>query len=413
MRTAQDIGQVLCVDPDTDYLARMEAAVASKGYRVLTARGTGQALEALAKEEPSVVLTEVDFDDIAGMAHIRAMHRQAPNAVMVVHSAMLNENNRIDLKPDYVYEITHKPGDQEKLASVAEHAFNHFKERNQIHNGEQRQQNVLKRLQWLLWKERYGKNDRLHLGKRVMSNIRHSINQGLGVGEFVTLMDLLDMSSVKDGDSIKVNASMIESLKNSASAVRVWLESMDTITHALTATYPAHVLTGADLEETTSEAIQTVDHLRKIKDHKVTMGTLKGTTQLVGNRQALGLALRELLTNAFKYSPEQSEVHLVPYENDDHVHVAVLNDIMPMRGGITGVPEDYENSIFDPFVRLNNLYDDRFIAEELGMGIGLTVAQGAVTKIGGDIYVHEVTDYATKESPTRRIMADISLSKTL
>ncbi len=129
-----------------------------------------------------------------------------------------------------------------------------------------------------------------------------------------------------------------------------------------------------------------------------------------GHREGLALCMRELLTNAFKYSPPKSAVHVTTYRSGNALSIVVLNDVEFSRGRNSGVPREMENTVFEPFFRIHNTYDERFRAEELGMGIGLTIVQNILNQLGGGIYVYEINDHASGSSPARRVAAELILN---
>lgn len=87
----------------------------------------------------------------------------------------------------------------------------------------------------------------------------------------------------------------------------------------------------------------------------------------------LSLALTNMVDNAFKYSPQGSQV-LVQVSCDGRVFRASVSD----QG--VGVPQDYRQWIFEPFVRAPNVSELPGVS---GMGIGLYLVHQVVQAHGG------------------------------
>jgi len=84
--------------------------------------------------------------------------------------------------------------------------------------------------------------------------------------------------------------------------------------------------------------------------------------------------LLNILSNACKYTPARSIVHISLREDGDWVHLAV-------RDAGPGIPADQLRSIFDPFVRLPQN------SHVPGMGLGLYISQQIMQMLGGRIDV--------------------------
>lgn len=89
-------------------------------------------------------------------------------------------------------------------------------------------------------------------------------------------------------------------------------------------------------------------------------------------------AVYNVVDNAVKYSPPDSEVYVDISENDEWVFIKI-SDSGP------GIPEEASERIFERFYRL----DDSRARETGGTGLGLSIAREAVVMHGGSITVSE------------------------
>lgn len=87
----------------------------------------------------------------------------------------------------------------------------------------------------------------------------------------------------------------------------------------------------------------------------------------------IGQVLRNLLDNALKYSPPQSELRLEVLLHSDRVEVAVMD-----RG--RGISQEEESRVFEKFYRGEGQHIH-------GSGLGLSICQGLITAHGGCIRV--------------------------
>ncbi len=90
----------------------------------------------------------------------------------------------------------------------------------------------------------------------------------------------------------------------------------------------------------------------------------------------IGQVLENLVENAVKYSPDESEVQIAVAQRDGEAFLDVTDT------GI-GIPADDLPQVFERFHRASNVDDRRFA----GMGLGLFICKGIVEQHGGRIWV--------------------------
>lgn len=102
----------------------------------------------------------------------------------------------------------------------------------------------------------------------------------------------------------------------------------------------------------------------------------EGLPQLSADRGALVDAIVNLLSNAFKYSPEAPAVTLRAWADARHVRIAVTDH------GV-GIPKSEHARIFQKFYRV----DDRLAREIEGSGLGLAIVRHVANAHGGRVEV--------------------------
>lgn len=121
---------------------------------------------------------------------------------------------------------------------------------------------------------------------------------------------------------------------------------------------------------------RSVDRMRKILKHRpmdVDIG--QGMPPVNADPDMLGLALRQLLGNALKFSPPESTISIVAWRDGNTVRVAVRD-----RG--PGIPHDEIESIFERFYRGKQARET-----VAGTGIGLSIAREIISAHHGRLWV--------------------------
>ncbi len=276
-----------------------------------------------------------------------------------------------------------------------------------------RQQRRRQPAQWLMAKERGDKKEKLELAQSLIRNILHSASQGLGIGAVISYVDLLQMSV--GADNKMPNPEVFSALVKNAGAARQLLASFENILKGLQQVYSPENLSAHEVQRVLSETVSAAETHRSIRNHRLIVPPPAFSGSAIASAAAIHDIIGELLLNAFKYSPAESDVSVMCYSTAEFISLAVINDIEQMRGGVTGIPVAQEGRLFEPFFRLNNTWDDRYQEQKLGLGVGLTLAENAAQQIMSRLYVYEIelpgsASNATTQS-SGEIVAELVMQK--
>ncbi len=153
---------------------------------------------------------------------------------------------------------------------------------------------------------------------------------------------------------------------------------LDEITHAATFTrdvekkdvQPVHIR--AILEDIFRET----QSWRQAKNLHVHVQYPSQSSPILGDYQLLREAFFQVISNAYKFTPEGGQIDVRVEENGENVYVRV-SDPGP------GIPEEEQERIFAPFYQIEN----PLTRQHPGLGLGLTIAKRAVEEHGGHIWV--------------------------
>src|SRR5256885_3891888 len=95
-----------------------------------------------------------------------------------------------------------------------------------------------------------------------------------------------------------------------------------------------------------------------------------------GDRDRIDQALTNLVSNAFRYSPDGGEIEIKLEETGEGVHLAIADHGL-------GVPKDQQEHIFERFARAHGTAYG-------GLGLRLAITKGIVEQHGGSICVESV-----------------------
>ena len=126
--------------------------------------------------------------------------------------------------------------------------------------------------------------------------------------------------------------------------------------------------------ELIERAVDTVRHLAEAKEHHLHLTVAPNLPLLQADPARLEQVINNLLTNAFKFTPQGGRVEVsVVAEGGDLV--------VTVRDTGIGIAPDFLTRVFDPFAQV----DTSLVRERGGLGIGLTLVKAIVELHGGSV----------------------------
>jgi signal transduction histidine kinase len=139
----------------------------------------------------------------------------------------------------------------------------------------------------------------------------------------------------------------------------------------------------ADLLAILTEALEIVSPATAGRGQTVALEVPTDLPQVLADRRYARQVLSNLLANASKYSPEQSEIRVVACAAATMVRITV-EDQGP------GIPFEQQTGLFERFYRIRNESDAP------GVGLGLAIAKGIVEAHGGSIGIDSAVGSGTR-----------------
>jgi PAS domain S-box-containing protein len=136
-------------------------------------------------------------------------------------------------------------------------------------------------------------------------------------------------------------------------------------------------LVPTDLRTVVTEVVTSVRQTSDVNGHKFVLHLPDEPLAASADREKLGQILTNLLDNAVKFSPDGATVTVEAHRRSSHVEVRIVDEGQ-------GIPEAERERIFTKFHRAESSRGTG------GAGLGLFIARGLVTAMGGRIWVDSV-----------------------
>ncbi|MCC7175347.1 MAG: sigma-54-dependent Fis family transcriptional regulator [Bryobacterales bacterium] len=119
--------RILVVDDDENLRWVLQTQLEELGYKVSTACGGAEALAAIQKEPPSLVLTDLKMPGLSGMELLRKIRAECPELPVVIMTAFGTIQSAVEAIRAGAYDYLSKPIDYEELGLVVDRALEHFR----------------------------------------------------------------------------------------------------------------------------------------------------------------------------------------------------------------------------------------------------------------------------------------------
>lgn len=404
---------ILIVDNDETILKNYKAFLEKENYRVDTASSISQASLIIIETEPHVVI--IDAENIGiGNNFLRSLQKIDIHSQVIINSNSISKDIQHKLQTGLCYACVVKQNmvSEELLQYIKQAEELYLKVKNISRELNERDQPYKKDIDWIIWQLRKKQDSQYIMGIAILETLVHTVFQGMGLGSTISVLDLIHMSKQEDGQNTIIKTNLMNLLLKNSDPMRNIKSNLDNLIHYLKCEYDKEIVTAADIENIIDESLKKTDCFRAIKEQNVVRSRISFPDTLISNKKFLGVCFRELFTNSYKYSPPNSKILLTQGYSDIGLSIILINSIQKLSKGISGIPKEYENQVFEPFFRINKIYDERFNLEELGFGVGLAILKKGFSSLGGKIYIYEAMDHISSFEPQRIIITEIIFRRT-
>ncbi|MCB1157332.1 MAG: hypothetical protein KDK45_07500, partial [Leptospiraceae bacterium] len=375
-----------------------------KNYSVISTNNLESAIKLLVEYEPKVALLE-SFSKSFDIEFLKGLQRIKSNTIVIKIVKEVEDYILYQKAFNFIYDYIKKPIKIEVLQDSVEKALRFLDYRVSNTDSLLSEFDGLKKKEYefLLRKEEERLKEKQKTGRNIIETIVHSIYQGMGVGNLVSLVDFLQMFMIEDGEYTKVQTEILKSIISNAEPLQLMKERMDYMMELMDRNFEIQTIDSNELNHCIHKSIEEIESIRQIKNQEIILGPPVEGKQIKSNLHFLKISFKELLTNALKYSPEKSKIQFRQFLSPEGLSITILNSLQKITIGIQGVPSEAEFSVFEPFYKLNNMYDERYFREELGFGIGLTIIKNGLRSLGGRIKLYNVIDSSTSSELEKKV----------
>ncbi len=400
-------GRILVVEDDPTIAQILNEVLTNSGHQVTHAENGADALKIFSEEPFQVVITDLEMPVMDGRVLIENIFALNENTVIIVQSAHNDISMVIDVMKKGVYDYFVKPLNIQDLIIKVKRATEAADLRNlkQIRDKEKilRLEN---QMSWYKWKDKAMGNvdtkDKVKFHKSLFDSLKTNFSQGAGFGIMVSLADMISGSPKNEKNEYLISAEIIDLFLNNVKVTEKALSIFAEIDWVISNPLPLATETLKDFYGLIADIKVDTSKYLQIKKQKLLLSDPKPSFPnyaLEYNREYIQKVIRELFMNAMKFSAPDSSIIAILEVRDEKVFFSVINKALVDRRGIVGIPQEYQNIIFEPFFRLWDFTFEEY--ETLDYGLGLTLVEKIIEKHRGFVSVNNLLDHSSSQPETK------------
>ncbi|PJE01609.1 MAG: histidine kinase [Leptospira sp.] len=353
-------------------------------------------LEMLAKENFSVFIVDLMMPVMDGHSFIKALKDKDPEAIVLVQTALDNTETIIEIMKKGVYDYIIKPIDPDLFARVISKALEYKYLRDIEKHIQKMESNKLRsQLEWLNYKESIRKSGSDSHEKNSIENLKTSLSQGSGFGAMTSIVDMIQSTASKNPDgSLVIDGEIMDLLFENSEITKNMLKGLGYVSELLDSDIVTKRTEGSTLVEKIPEFCKEINSYLKLKNIKINYPKLSTSCIINVDIEKIGMAIEELVINAFKYCNENSNIDIFAHINNGYLIVSVKNEVKNDSYG--GIDESKEKYVIQPFYRIHPPVESVNKIEKFGLGLGLTMVDHILGKHSGLFFIHNAKDHTTK-----------------
>lgn len=379
-------------------------------YALTIVGSAEQALDALQKVRYEVILCCLELTQgMSGVEFLQALSGTPQPPVTLMLAEKSAAEKIIAAVRLGAYDFLLKPVQSRELDEALSRAFAHAQAEAAAQWAErERAEHAAKRLASYQVAEKLVRRQNDKFTRALFGNMFTSFSQGRGVGSLTTLVSMLSGAKLSDdGQNYLIPKDILDLIQDNQSVVNAMIAMFSELHLLVSQDLVLHDITLGEFHKIVNDLIFALEPVIALRGHTVILSELAprfAGAQLKLNWEFMHKALRELLVNALKFSPDASTVTVLFEYKFTRVLITVLNE--PLRGesdSVQGIPEEYRRLVFEPFFRLSRVVREEY--RTLEYGLGLTLVDKIVQMHRGQIRCTAMQNFLSGDSNAAELVA--------
>ncbi|MEM7184150.1 MAG: response regulator [Spirochaetota bacterium] len=363
-----------------------------------------KALEIYQQDPNYILITDLEMPEMDGFALIQHVKKLDTEAIILVQSSHENPTEIIETMKLGVYDYIIKPYDMPQVVIKLNRAIETASLRRRIQLQEKEKVARLEnQMEWYQYKEKYDiRNeiaDRGSLHSSLFNNLRTNFSQGAGFGVIASMTGLILACPQDDEGNYILGVELIEFIEKNNEIVQKAISTFEEIQIVISKGIETSPINATEIYTLLKNLSQELKPFSKIKQQSIVINHLQSTQLdkacIQGNLEYLKTVFQELFINAMKFSVANSKIFCMIEFANGHLQISVINEPSKDIQGRVGIPDEYQNLVFEPFFRLSTYINDGY--KTLDYGLGLTYIEKIIEKHNGKVSISHLIDHLNSD----------------
>lgn len=384
--------RILIAEDDPEISEMMQLILEKNHYHITACKNGQEALEEHLKQPFPLIITDLNMPSFDGEYLIDELNKKEVMPILLVHTVISDVNKVIELMKKGVYDYILKPSKNQEFIHRINKGYDYYLlKKFQKSIEKEREIRTEYQLNWSLWQEEAINRSTDKKDLLLFDSLRTNFSQGQGFGALVSTLEFIQSLCKAEGDYYKVEKEMMEMVFYNIQALNKIIDLFSEIRKILRDGLKLKDTNLNDFYQLVKDSIREVDEYANQKQQTVKLfqsETPKVDHNLKIDQEYIKKALKELLLNAYKYSPKDSEIIIMIEIVKHQFFISVLN-----KPEIE-IPEECSRIIFEPFYRISKFAYDSYPTYDIGLG--LTLVDKIVRQHNGRITMFNVKSYLSE-----------------
>jgi CheY-like chemotaxis protein len=398
---------VLIVEDKKENQVLLQSICNQLGISTETASNGQIALDLINTRKFSIFIVDLMLPVMDGKTFIEKLKVIDPHAVVIIQSALDASDTIIEVMRLGVFDYAVKPIDIDLFRHTMSKALE-YKYLKDLEAELTLNESIKLRgqLEWLNYKETLRVTGKDSYQKNSIFNLTTSLSQGGGVGVTISLLDMLKMDMVENGDTYIVNKEVLDTLYENNEYSRRVLQGLATVVELMEQPFNFADCTASAVIKDFPQYLKEIVPFMNNKDISIAFPSIHSNCKIEIDLEKMRLVFEELLINAYKYSVRSSRIDIFAHVTGTYFCITFKNEIDEFSYG--GIPPEKEKLVLEPFFRIHPPVEDILAVEKFSLGLGLTVVDFIINKHNGMFFIHNAVDHTGKRR-TNCVLAEIFL----
>jgi CheY-like chemotaxis protein len=387
--------KILVVDDDLITLELIRKILDKAGYSVITSSSPQNAIELFKTDPILLILSDYSMPKMNGIELFEKLKDLNAKLTFLILTSNSEVSTVISMFKKGIHDYILKPFTSDELVTRIDKAFE-FTELKFIKDNIQREREarIEYQLNWNLYRESLIRKETDRSDSGLMSSINSSLVQGAGLGSLSALVRMIKDTAILQDDKYLIEKDLVDTLYDTSQFSEKLIYIIGDIDYVINNDLPKTLFSITELQDFIKQIITEVDSLTKIRNQEVkhSLSSFKDSNiKILINKDYFSLAFKELLTNAFKFSAENSKIYILYELTKSEFNISILNSPTPDTEEAKGINSEQQILIFEPFYRLSRTVFEAY--NTLDFGLGLTFADKILRNHKAKIRVNNLKNF--------------------